>query len=81
MICVLLVSDHHEALDAEVRQEAAHESPADGSGSTQLSNLVGLPLALMPSGVKDMRILDIWWEGVKKRYIFSNGAPCQGAQC
>ena len=63
MICLLIVSSHEGALEAEIR--------ADASG--EFVDLVGVPRALLPSGVEDKRIIDIWWDAVSKRHIFEKG--------
>lgn len=65
MICLLIVSSHEGALEAEIR--------ADASG--EFVDLVGVPRALLPSGVEDKRIIDIWWDAVSKRHNFDKGGP------
>ena len=49
MICLLIGASHEGALEAEIR--------ADASG--EFIDLVGVPRALLPSGVEDKRIIDI----------------------
>ena len=40
----------------------------DTSGA--YAHLAGVPKTLLPSGIENKRILDVWWEAVNKRHIF-----------
>jgi glucuronokinase len=62
MICIVLVGQHTPTLEDAIR--------ADESGTLQ--QLLGLPLALLPCGADDKQILDIWWDALNKRHMFSN---------
>jgi hypothetical protein len=64
MICLLILTAHDRALELEIRE--------DQSGD--YASLAGTPRGLLPSGVKDKRISDIWWDAVSKRHIFEKGA-------
>ena len=64
MICLLILTAHDSLLELEIRD--------DQSGA--YTCLEGTPRGLLPSGVADKRIIDIWWDAVSKRHIFEKGA-------
>eukprot|EP00128_Syssomonas_multiformis_P012275 Colp12_sorted_trinity150504_noHs@6574 len=61
MICIILVAGHGARLEAELR--------ADTSG--KYADLVGVPKALLP-GLQGKPILDLWWEAMNVRQLFSD---------
>jgi hypothetical protein len=65
MICLLILTAHEGLLEAEIRDDETGE----------FDRLKGTPRALLPSGVEEKKIIDIWWDSVSKRHIFEKGAP------
>ena len=65
MICLLILTAHEGLLEAEIRDAEGEE----------FERLKGIPRALLPSGVAEKTIIDIWWDAVSKRHIFDKGAP------
>lgn len=69
MICLLILTGHEGLLEAEIRDDMSGE----------LDGLKGTPRALLPSGVGEKKIIDIWWDSVSKRHMFDKGTaptPC-----
>jgi hypothetical protein len=64
MICLLVLTSHEGPLEAEIRDDMSGE----------YDSLKGAPRGLLPSGVAEKQIIDIWWDAVSKRHIFSKGA-------
>ena len=64
MICLLILTAHEGLLEAEIRDDETGE----------FDRLKGTPRALLPSGVEEKKIIDIWWDSVSKRHIFEKGA-------
>ena len=64
MICLLILTGHEGLLESEIRDDESGE----------FDQLKGTPRALLPSGVKDKKIIDIWWDSVSKRHMFEKGA-------
>ncbi len=65
MICLLVLTAHEGLLEAEIRDDETGE----------FERLKGVPRGLLPSGVAEKKIIDIWWDSVSKRHIFEKGAP------
>lgn len=64
MICLLILTAHEGLLESEIRDDETGE----------FDRLKGVPRALLPSGVAEKKIIDIWWDSVSKRHIFEKGA-------